>query len=88
MKNVLADGRLCRVAAKIFIFLISRNFRVLRNFYNAVSQQPYVGVEEGEWRGGPACTALAHAPSPLTQIVPNSTSRYTVFHSVTFYSVV
>ena len=64
---------------KIFIFMfcqillkfrnIQNNFvkiSCFTNFYNAVSQPPYVGVEEeeeGGWGvGGPACTALAHPP--------------------------
>ena len=92
-----------RVTAKIFVVLISQNFReifnflfrqisrnlakfkiisskfcVSLNFYNAVTQPPYVGVEEegeGEWGVG--------GPSPYC----SSASRYTVFHSVIFNSV-
>ena len=36
--------------------------------------------------GGPG-SYCPSAPSPLTQIVPNSASPYTVFHSVIFNSV-
>ena len=41
-------------------------FCVLQNLHNAVSQQPYVEVEEeegGEWGGGPARTALRTLPA-------------------------
>ena len=39
--------------------IILSQFRVSRNFDNAVSQPPYVGVEKG---GRAAGTALAHPP--------------------------
>ena len=39
--------------------------------------------EEEEGTGG----GLPSAPSPLTQIVPNSASIYSVFHSVNYNSV-
>ena len=68
----------------------SSKFHVSRNLNNAVSQQPYVEVEEeegggsGEWgaRRIPPC-----APSLVNQIVPISPSIYNVFHSVIYNSV-
>ena len=42
--------------------------------------------EEGGGTGGEG-GGLPSAPSPLTQIVPNSASIYSVFHSVNYNSV-
>ena len=43
-------------------------------------------MEEG-WGSGGGPGYRPSAPSQLMQIVPNSASRYTVFHSVIFNSV-
>ena len=63
--------------------IILSQFCVLQNFDNAVSQPPYVGVE---WGGG--SRYRRGAPSALKQIVPYSSSLYTVFHSVIYNSVI
>ena len=67
--------------------IILSTFRVSQNLHNAVSQQPYVGVEEEEGGSGGGRLVLPCAPSPLTQIVPISASIYNVFHSVFYNSV-
>ena len=72
------------------ILQIQNNFVKISCFAKFLQycQPPYEKVEEEEGRseGGPA--DRPSAPSLLTQIVPNSASRYTVFHSVIFNSVI
>ena len=61
-----------------------KNFvKILWNYKNQLSQQPYAGLE---W-GGEAGQYSPSASSALTQIVPYSASHYTVFHSVIYNSV-
>ena len=72
---------------------ILSKFCVSQNLHNAVSQQPYVGVEEekggGVGSGGGFWSIPPCAPFPLKQIVPTgiSASIYTVFHSGIYNSV-
>ena len=56
----------CEIFLK-FCEILKKNFKIscLKNFDNAVSQPPYVGVE----RGGRAGSALAHPP-PLRILFP------------------
>ena len=118
MKNLLADGRggwvaddrLCRsrVAAKIFVFVISLNFHEIFSFVLCRIFLQFSEIQNnfviiscftkfGQcsftatlWRSGARGGTGWYSPgtpSALTQIVPYSSSLYTVFHSVIYNSV-
>ena len=75
--------KLCRIQnnfVKILCFA-----KILQCCFAATLGRSEEEEEGGDWWGGRG--PPYSAPSPLTQIVPNSASIYSVFHSVNYNSV-
>ena len=76
-----------RKIQKIFVKMLCLT-KFLQCCFEATLCRSGGGGEGGEWGGRALGPDRPSAPSPLTQIVPNSASIYSVFHSVIYNYVV